>query len=266
MRNTKACSTAWLKASVCFTALLAAGAAHAQSGEEANDRAAVEGVVVTGSRVVRDGYQAPTPVSVVGRDEIQRSATPNIADYVNTLPAVSGSSTPTTTNTQVGAGRQGINSLNLRGIGDVRTLTLLDGRRVGGMINNGVVDVSQLPQQLIARVDVVTGGASASYGSDALSGVVNFVLDTKFTGLKGEIVGGQTTYNDNRNWKAALSYGASFADGRGHFLLRGRPRTKTVSTIPANVRGPRPVGPSSTTPPTPRPMVSRACCAARAWL
>lgn len=223
MRNTKVCSTTWLKASVCFTALLVAGAAHAQSrpGDDASDRAAVEGVVVTGSRVVRDGYQAPTPVSVVGRDEIQRSATPNIADYVNTLPAVSGSSTPTTTNTQVGAGRQGINSLNLRGIGDIRTLTLLDGRRVGGMINNGVVDVSQLPQQLVARVDVVTGGASASYGSDALSGVVNFVLDTKFTGLKGEIVGGQTTYGDNKNWKAALSYGAGFADGRGHFLLSG---------------------------------------------
>jgi outer membrane receptor protein involved in Fe transport len=89
------------------------------------------------------------------------------------------------------------------------------------MVNNGVVDVSELPQQLISRVDVVTGGASASYGSDALSGVVNFVLDTKFTGIKGEASGGVTTYGDNRNWKAALTYGTSFAGGRGHFLLSG---------------------------------------------
>ena len=119
-------------------------------------------IQVIGTRVVRDGYQSPTPVSVVGADEIARSATPNIADYINTLPAISGSSTPRTTVAQVGAGRQGINSINLRGIGDVRTLTLLDGRRVGGMINTGAVDVSSLPQQLISRVDVVTGGASAS--------------------------------------------------------------------------------------------------------
>ena len=224
MLNGRVCFATGLKASACATALLMAGAASAQSqpspGGEASDTA-VDEIVVTGSRVVRDGYQAPTPVSVVGRDEIQRSATPNIADFVNTLPAVSGSTTPTTTVTSVGAGRQGINSLNLRGIGDIRTLTLLDGRRVGGAINNGVVDVSELPQQLIQRVDVVTGGASASYGSDALSGVVNFVLDTKFTGLKGEISGGETTYGDNKNWKAALSYGAGFANDRGHFLLSG---------------------------------------------
>ncbi|MBB6227655.1 outer membrane receptor protein involved in Fe transport [Polymorphobacter multimanifer] len=196
--------------------------ASAQTAEKAASEPAEEELInVIGTRVVRDGYQSPTPVSVVGADEILRSATPNIADYVNTLPALSGSSTPRTTVAQVGAGRQGINSMNLRGIGDVRTLTLLDGRRVGGMINTGAVDVSSLPQQLITRVDVVTGGASASYGSDALSGVVNFVLDTKFTGFKGQVSGGVTTYGDNRNWQIALTYGTSFADGRGHFLLSG---------------------------------------------
>jgi len=218
MLSKKACFITSLKASVCATALLAAGAAYAQAPADA---AAVDEVVVTGSRVVRDGYESPTPVSVVGRDEISRSATPNIADYVNTLPALSGSSTPTTTSNTVGQGRQGINGANLRGIGLVRTLTLLDGRRVGGATNDGVVDISELPQQLVQRVDVVTGGASASYGSDALSGVVNFVLDTKFTGIKGEISGGETTYGDNKNWKAALSYGAGFANDRGHVLLSG---------------------------------------------
>ena len=102
----------------------------------------IETVTVTGTRVQRDGYQAPTPVSVVSADELAKSGTPNIADYVNTLPAVSGSATPITTATQVGAGRQGIDSINLHNIGDVSTLTLLDGRRIGGMINTGVVDAS----------------------------------------------------------------------------------------------------------------------------
>src|SRR6185295_19031377 len=122
---------------------------------------------------------------------------------------------------QVGAGRQGIDSINLHSIGDVRTLTLLDGRRIGGMINTSVVDVSELPQQLVSRVDIVTGGASASYGSDALSGVVNYVLDTKFTGFKAEASAGTTNYNDNDNYKGSLTFGTTFADGRGHFIASG---------------------------------------------
>jgi iron complex outermembrane recepter protein len=159
-------------ASVCAAALLT-GPARAQSAPAPGDQSNVEQIVVTGTRVQRDGYEAPTPVSVVSADELEKSGTPNIADYVDTLPAVSGSSTPVTTANSVGAGRQGIDSINLHNIGDLRTLTLLDGRRIGGMINTGVVDVSELPQQLVSRVDIVTGGASASYGSDALSGVVN---------------------------------------------------------------------------------------------
>jgi iron complex outermembrane receptor protein len=229
MPNAKGGFTTWLCASVCVTALMIGGAATAQtSAAGAQPLAAVEKpsgavdeVVITGSRVVRNGYQAPTPVSVVGAIEIQRSATPNIADYVNTLPAISGSTTPQSTVSSVGAGRQGINSLNIHDIGDYRTLTLLDGRRVGGSINDGVVDVGSLPQQLISRVDVVTGGASASYGSDALSGVVNFVLDTKFTGVKGEVSGGATTYGDDKNYQVELSGGTDFAGGRGHIIVSG---------------------------------------------
>lgn len=199
MKIGKRSSRLWLQASVCGAALLTGAAAAAQQAAAPATAPVAAGPVddqvieVTGTRVVRDGYQAPTPVSVVTVDELQRSATPNIADFVNTLPAVSGSSTPRTTVTQVGAGRQGINAINLRGIGVVRTLALLDGRRIAGMANDGTADVGQLPQLLINRVDVVTGGASASYGSDALSGVVNFLLDTKFTGVKGEVSGGVTT-------------------------------------------------------------------------
>lgn len=236
--NPRVFPTTLLKASVCFSALLTAGSASAQSltpssGQPQNGQT-VEQIVVTGTRVQRDGYQAPTPVSVVSADELEKSGTPNIADYVNTLPAVSGSATPVTTANQVGAGRQGIDSINLHNIGDVRTLTLLDGRRVGGMINTGVVDVSELPQQLVSRVDIVTGGASASYGSDALSGVVNYVLDTKFTGVKADISGGETTYGDDRNWQAGLSFGTGFANDRGHFLLSGEASRENGVYNPSN--------------------------------
>jgi iron complex outermembrane receptor protein len=232
--NAKACFIALLKASVCATALLTAGSASAQTATPPNDNQATEQVVVTGTRVQRDGYEAPTPVTVVSSEELEKSGTPNIADYVNTLPVVSGSSAPQTTATQVGAGRQGINSINLHNIGDIRTLTLLDGRRVGGMINTGVVDVSELPQQLVSRVDIVTGGASASYGSDALSGVVNYVLDTKFTGFKSDFSGGETTYGDDRSWQAALTYGAGFANDRGHFLLSGEASKENGVYNPSN--------------------------------
>src|SRR5690606_27072658 len=102
-----------------------------------------------------------------------------------------------------------------------RTLILLDGQRTVGSQPTGQVDVNTFPQQLISRVDVVTGGASAAYGSDALAGVINFVLDRDFTGVKGEVQGGITGYGDGPNWNGALSAGLPFAGGRGHLLLSG---------------------------------------------
>ena len=211
-----------LSATPAVAAILAAGSAPAYAADaQAAQTPAVEEVVITGSRIVRDGYEAPTPVSVVTVEQLQTSATSNIADYVNTLPSISGSTTPTSTTTVINGGNGAVNSLNLRGLGTVRTLTLLNGQRTVGSINTGVVDVSELPQQLISRVDVVTGGASAAYGSDALTGVVNFVLDTKYVGFKGEVSGGVTTYGDDRNWKVVLTSGTAFANDRGHFLLSG---------------------------------------------
>ncbi len=180
-----------------------------------------EEVVVTGTRIVRDGYEAPTPLTVVGIEQMQQQATSNVADYINSLPAFSGSQTSQSTLTTTSNGTGGINSLSLRNLGEERTLVLLDGHRSVGGILTGVVDINSFPQQLISRVDVVTGGASAAYGSDALSGVVNFVLDKKFTGFKGEVSGGETNYSDNRNYKIGLSYGTALAGGRGHMLLSG---------------------------------------------
>jgi iron complex outermembrane receptor protein len=178
-------------------------------------------ITVTGSRIERNGYRAPTPVTVIGRAEIEAAAPENIADYVNTLPAVVGSQTAQSNTLSTGQGSGGVNALNLRNLGELRTLVLVDGQRSVGSLLTGVVDINTIPQQLISRVDVVTAGASAAYGSDAVSGVVNFVLDKTYQGTKGEVSGGATTYGDNINWQISLAHGRDFADGRGHILLSG---------------------------------------------
>jgi len=121
----------------------------------------------------------------------------------------------------------GVNNLNLPALGPNRTLVLLDGVRVvassvGGFYNNGgSVDVNEFPDGLLSRVDVVAGGASAAYGSDTFAGVVNFILDKNFTGVKGAVKGGVTTYGDDGQYRVSLAAGTGFADGRGHFLISG---------------------------------------------
>jgi iron complex outermembrane recepter protein len=181
----------------------------------------VDQVVVSGSRIVRDGYSSPTPVSVINTDVLQSNATSNVADLLNTMPNFAGSSTPQTSAVTVTSGQQAVNALNIGGLGATRTLVLVNGQRTVGSLLTGVVDISELPQQLITRVDVVTGGASAGYGSDALTGIVNIVLDTKFTGVKAEVSGGETNYSDDRNWRANITAGTAFADGRGHAVISG---------------------------------------------
>lgn len=189
-------------------------------------------IIVTGSRIERDGYTAPTPVSVITSEEIQTEAPANIADFVNTLPSVRGSSTPANSNGSLSNGLAGVASVNLRALGSNRTLVLFDGQRSVASATSGVVDVNTFPQALIKRVEVVTGGASSAYGSDAVSGVINFILDKEFTGLSGEYEYGVTTYGDSPNHKFSLTAGLPFADGRGHFIASGEYFTqKGIQTI-----------------------------------
>src|SRR5690606_28231471 len=166
---------------------------HAQNVGTAGGAAAqaVNEVTVTGSRIRREGFEAPTPVAVISTEALETTATSNLADTLNTMPNFQGSATPQSSAVTVTTGTQAVHGLNIGGLGVTRTLTLVNGQRTVGSTLEGTVDVSELPQQLITRVDVVTGGASASYGSDALTGVVNFVLDTRFTGFKAEVSAGQ---------------------------------------------------------------------------
>lgn len=204
-----------------------AGAAVAQT----TDAAATEderrdAIVITGTRVIRDGYRSPTPLTVLGEADIENgSPSNNIADFVNTLPSLAGSTRPSNSRLNISSGQAGINTLNLRNldnnIGGTRTLVLVNGRRSVASAITGVVDINTIPQALISRVEVVTGGASAAYGSDAVAGVVNFILDNRFEGLKIEGDTGITQYGDGFNYSLNVAGGISFAGGRGHILLSG---------------------------------------------
>ncbi len=196
-------------------ALVLAGAGWATSAQAQSD---VDQVVVTSSRFKRDGYDAPTPVTVLGAEQLQGSAAPSMFSVIAQLPALSGSVSPQTGNGGSSGGTGGISALGLRGLGTNRTLVLVDGQRMIGATLTGIVDVSQLPQTLVSRVDVVTGGASADWGSDAVAGVVNFVTDTRFKGFKADVSGGVTQYNDNKQYKVALTGGLSLLGDRGHLV------------------------------------------------
>jgi outer membrane receptor protein involved in Fe transport len=212
-----------------FTSLLAltaAGAASAQNMPAGPTPAATAtadapgAIVVTGTRIVRDGFQAPTPLTVMTQEDIENSSpTNNIADFVNQLPALAGSTRPANSRLNLSSGQAGINALNLRNLGETRTLVLLDGRRSVASTVTGLVDVNTIPQALVERVEVSTGGASAAYGSDAVAGVVNFVLDKDFEGLRATGDIGVTSRGDGFNYSADMTAGTAFADGRGHLTL-----------------------------------------------
>ncbi len=199
----------------------------------AGEGASLEEVVVTGSRIVRDGYTAPTPVSVVGAAEIEAQAPANLADFVNTLPAIAGSSTPASTSASLSGGLAGINAVNLRNLGINRTLVLVDGQRSVVSTSTGVVDINTIPQSLVQRVDIVTGGASAAYGSDAVGGVINFILNRDYQGLKFKAEYGETTYGDGENYKFSLTAGQRFLDGKLRVLASAEyARTEGIHDIP----------------------------------
>jgi iron complex outermembrane receptor protein len=178
-------------------------------------------VTVSGSRIASRGFTQPTPTTSLSADDLAKNAQPNLFNTIAELPALQGSTGRTTSTNSTSSGVQGLSSLSLRGLGPIRTLTLLDGQRVVGANVTGVTDVSQFPQLLVKRVDVVTGGASASYGSDAIGGVVNFITDTKFEGFKANVEGGQTSYHDDKNGTVQAAWGKSFMDDRLHVQVSG---------------------------------------------
>jgi iron complex outermembrane receptor protein len=219
-----ACFTGWTAPALAQTP-----AAKLAPANEADTTPDDTTIVVTGSRLATDGARAPTPVTVATGEQLQLAAPKSITEGLTQLPAFKGSVNAQTQGTGT-TGNNGASYLNLRGLGTSRTLVLFDGRRVVAASSAGSVDVSLLPEALIKQVEVVTGGASAAYGSDAVAGVVNFRLDTRFNGIKGVIQGGMTDKSDGENYKVTLAAGKSFLDDRlhvvgsfEHFYSRGVP-------------------------------------------
>jgi iron complex outermembrane receptor protein len=178
----------------------------------------LESIVVTGSRIARGGFEAPTPVSVVGADRIEERATTNIGQLLNELPAFRPTNTPASTGLGAAANYIGGRILDLRGLGAVRTLVLVDGKRFTPSTTQATVDTNMIPSSLLQRAEVVTGGASAAYGSDAVAGVVNFILDQKLDGVKSSLQYGQSSRGDNKTTSASLAGGTDLFGGRGHFI------------------------------------------------
>lgn len=173
-------------------------------------------IVVTSTRIMRDGYEAPTPTTVMSAEDIEKTAQVGLADSINQLPALGNSLSPATNRNGATSGAAFI---NLRGLGTSRTLVLLDGRRVAPSALTGNVDFNLLPTSIVQNVDIVTGGASSAWGSDAVAGVVNVVLDKRFSGVKSELVYGMNDSGDGEQFKGNLTFGTDFADDRGHFLI-----------------------------------------------
>jgi outer membrane receptor protein involved in Fe transport len=187
---------------------------HAAAADAAAPQ--VDEVIVTATRVARAGFEAPTPTTQVGSLDIQKSNVTNIADQLNKVPEFRADSTPATTSHS--SQQAGGNFLDLRGLGATRTLVLVDGMRFVPTTAASTIDTNVIPVGLIDHVDVVTGGASAAWGSDAVAGVVNLVLKHNLTGLQGEASFGESQHSDDREYHVALSGGTNFAGGDGNIM------------------------------------------------
>jgi iron complex outermembrane recepter protein len=220
MRGTgKGCGYA-VAAAVALALATASQAAQAAQATPAADEQELEEVTVTGSRIKRDGFDAPNPLTVIGIEQMEKLGQTNVAEVLSSIPQ--NISNQSETNAGVAAtANVGSNFANLRGLNPVagtRTLTLVDSRRFVPTSDGGAVDLNVIPSALISRIESITGGASAAYGSDAVGGVVNVILDHKFTGFKSQIDFGQTFQGDGDSKHLSFGYGAPVGT-RGHVLL-----------------------------------------------
>jgi outer membrane receptor protein involved in Fe transport len=205
-----------------LVALLSFGSVFSISAEDDESAEVAEEIVVTGSRIKRaNNISSPTPMVTLGEDQIENTGSVNVYDILNELPQAGDALSRGNTNFTVGS--SGVQTVNLRGLGSGRTLTLVNGRRwVGGQPGEGYVDLNSIPTDLIQKLEVITGGASSVYGSDAIAGVVNIILKDDFEGMSLEVMEGGYDAGDGDTKLASLTFGASFADGRGSSIFNIR--------------------------------------------
>lgn len=192
--------------------------AYAQEAQGSGDTASAEDIIVTGSRLASPEQSSPSPLQVLTAETLENQGIINVQDALQQNPAVGipGLSRTTTGNTT----NPGLATVNLRNLGADRTLVLIDGRRsVAGVPGTAQVDLSMIPTPFVERVDVLTGGASAVYGSDAVAGVVNFIYKKKFEGIRLNAQAGISERGDDRQIAVNGTFGSNFADGRGNFMV-----------------------------------------------
>lgn len=218
--RSRALNMARAGASVAVAIMMCQGAALAQSADGLQEDGVGGGpeIVITGSRLARSTFDAPSPVTVIGGEQFEQRAVVNVGAGIAELPAFRPSTTPTTQG--FGSFNVGAQIVNLRGIGVTRNLILVDGRRFAPTTREGSVDLNLIPAILVARTDVVTGGASAAYGSDALAGVVNIILDKQLDGFKVQMDYGLSDEGDGDDFHMAGAFGTKLGE-RGRFIIGG---------------------------------------------
>ncbi|HEX9805482.1 MAG TPA: TonB-dependent receptor [Alteraurantiacibacter sp.] len=223
-RTTLACSSA-------IYLLSGAAAARAQDAGEGAEEAVPqadsleqygEAIVVTGSRIARRDYDSESPIVTLSDDLLESTASVSLDQSLNKLPQFSGGANQITSAGDIQAtptNSPGIATVNLRGLGSNRTLVLLDGRRTQPANASLVVDLNTIPSAALSGVEIITGGAAATYGADAVAGVVNFQLKRDFSGVEIDAQYGETFRGDGAQYKASALLGANFEDGRGNAMI-----------------------------------------------
>ena len=212
-------SAALTAASAAALTALTSGGAWAQATPAPAPAAgqAVGEVVVTGSRIARRDFVAESPIVTVQTQVLQTTSPPTLDEALGKLPQFTGITGQTQTGS--GFGQIGAATLNLRNLGPSRNLVLLDGRRMEPSTTGFAVDINNIPTALIDSIEVITGGASAVYGSDAVAGVINFKLKHNFEGVQFDVKGGLSGRGDYGNTDDSVTAGANFADGRGNVVV-----------------------------------------------
>lgn len=195
-------------------ALAAAVAGTAQAQEAPAPPTDEEAIIVTGSRIPRPNFTSNSPISTIDAAQLELQQPVDVEQVLRTMPQFSSGNSSSTNN-----GSSGTSTIDLRGLTTPRTLVLINGKRIVGFDPNGLVDVTAIPVAMLERVDVVTGGASAVYGSDAMAGVVNFILKDDFSGAQVDADYSITGDNDGRRESYGLTLGADLDNGRGNVSL-----------------------------------------------
>ena len=213
-RIARAVRTALFSAAALGAALQAAPALSQESTDELGE------IVVTGSRIPRANLTAPTAVTTIDAEVINQSGLINVADILRAVPSF-GVSALSSANSNFLTTANGINTLQLRNLEEDRTLVLVNGRRyVSGLAGSAAVDFNTIPTELIERVEIITGGASAIYGSDALAGVINVILRDDFEGVKFGYQYGEADAGGEIENRFNFTAGGDFADGRGNAVVQ----------------------------------------------